>query len=299
MTMREFETPGPITVDLDVGIGSVRILASDRTVTTVDVQPRDESKPADRKAAELARVELNGAALSVRALKTWRRYTPVNDGAIEVTIELPAGSDVTGHTDLGDCQAEGRLGDCRLKSAMGRLWVDEARSVHLGTSFGDVTVGSCSGNSVVTTSSGRIRVDRIDGPALVKNSNGDTWIGRASQHVRVRAANGDIAVDRALGSVTAKTANGGIRIGEVVRGQIELRSAAGDIEIGVRDGSAVWLDVGSRYGTVRNGLSAGEPPQPAAEVAEIHATTSYGDVVLTRVAGGAAAAPLAGTTETE
>lgn len=41
--MPNFDTPEPISVTLELGVGNVRITASDRTDTTVDVRPSDAS----------------------------------------------------------------------------------------------------------------------------------------------------------------------------------------------------------------------------------------------------------------
>jgi len=117
---------------------------------------------------------------------------------------------------------------------------------------------------------------------VIKNSNGDTVVGEVTGDLRVTSANGRISVDRALASVMAKTANGNIRIGEVVNGAIELQTAAGELEIGIREGTAAWLDVSSRYGRVRNSLEeTGSPGQSEARV-EIRARTSYGDINIQR-----------------
>jgi hypothetical protein len=41
--MTTFDTPDPIAVDLEVGVGDVRIEASDRVDTTVEVRPSDSA----------------------------------------------------------------------------------------------------------------------------------------------------------------------------------------------------------------------------------------------------------------
>src|SRR5688572_24689198 len=46
-TMTTFDTPDPITVDLEVGVGDVRIEATDRRDTTVQVRPSDPATPTD------------------------------------------------------------------------------------------------------------------------------------------------------------------------------------------------------------------------------------------------------------
>ena len=72
-------------------------------------------------------------------------------------------------------------------------------------------------------------------------------------------------------------------IGEVSGGRVEVRSSCGDIEVGVRSGVAAWLELNTRNGMVRNGLTEGEPEVPTAETVEVHASTSYGDIVVKRV----------------
>ena len=78
---------------------------------------------------------------------------------------------------------------------------------------------------------------------MVKNSNGDTWVGEAGGDLRLSAANGSIAVDVAHAGVVAKSANGDVRLGEVVRGSVVLETRLGDLEVGIREGTAAWLDV--------------------------------------------------------
>ena len=96
------------------------------------------------------------------------------------------------------------------------------------------------------------------------------------------AANGDITVDRALSAVIAKTANGAVRIGEVVRGAIELGTANGELEVGIRHGTAAMLDVRSQFGSVRNSLTATDGPQASDQRVEVRARTSFGDIVIRR-----------------
>ena len=104
------------------------------------------------------------------------------------------------------------------------------------------------GHAEVTAGSGDVRVREIDGTAVIKNSNGDTWIGAVTGDLRVNAANGNIAVDVAHGGVDAKTANGDVRLGEVVRGSVVLETALGDLEVGIREGTAAWLEVNATAG---------------------------------------------------
>ena len=153
--------------------------------------------------------------------------------------------------------------------------------MELSAGAGAVTVDEVGGAADVKTA-GAIRIGRVDGPATIKNSNGDTWIGEVTGEVRVRAANGAIAVDVARGDVDAKTANGNVRLEEVAHGTAVAQSAFGAVDVGVRDGVAVWLDLETKFGTVHNDLGASERPRPEDETVEVHAHTSMGDITIHR-----------------
>jgi DUF4097 and DUF4098 domain-containing protein YvlB len=125
-----------------------------------------------------------------------------------------------------------------------------------------------------------VRLRELDASAVVKNSNGDTWVGVAGGDLRLNAANGRIAVDVARASVVAKSANGDVRLGEVARGSVVLETQLGDLEVGIREGTAAWLDVSSTAGRVHNALDATDDPEPSAETVEVRARTTVGDVVI-------------------
>ena len=75
-----------------------------------------------------------------------------------------------------------------------------------------------------------------------------------------------------------------MRIGEVVRGAVAVETGFGEIEVGVRDGTAAWLDVQSGLGSVRSLLDAGDAPAAGEETVEVRGRTGYGDIVIRRAA---------------
>jgi hypothetical protein len=281
--MPTFDTPEPISVTVEFGVGDLRIVASDRTDTMVEVRPSDPAKKADVTAAEQTRVEYAGGRLLIKAPKNWRQYTPRGGGeSIDVQVELPAGSQLRGDTGVAALRCQGRLGECRYKTGIGDIQLDQAGAVQLRTGVGDITVERAGGDAELTTGSGSVRIDGIDGRAVVKNSNGDTWIGRVTGDLRVNAANGRISVDQASATVAAKSANGDVRLGEVAHGTVVAQTAFGKVEIGIRDGAAAWLDLNTRYGSVRNDLDAAERPGPGEDAVEVRARTSFGDITINR-----------------
>jgi hypothetical protein len=280
--MPAFDTPEPILAAIDVVVGDVRISAGDRGATVVDVRPSDSSREEDVKAAQQTRVEYANEQLLVRAPKL-RSWSPRRTGgSIDVTIELPAGSHVHGAGQLTDFRCDGRLGECRIKTGLGRIQLDRAGAVSLKSGIGDITVDHATGHAEVTAGSGDLRLRELDASAVIKSSNGDTWVGVAGSDVRLNAANGSIAVDRAHAGVVARSANGDVRLGEVVRGSVVLETSLGDLEVGIREGTAAWLDVSSRFGHVHNALEAADAPEPSAETVEVRARTSVGEVVIRR-----------------
>jgi Putative adhesin len=282
LAMPTFETVEPISVTIAIGVGDIRITASDRSDTVVSVTPSDRSKQPDLQAAENTRVEYSQGSLLVKAPRSWKRYTPFGGGeSIDVAIELPSGSRVEAEADVANFTSRGRLGECRFNTAVGRIRIDEAGPLHLSTSGGNVSVDRVTGRGEIT-GSGQISVGEIDGSAVIKNLNGVIWVGEVTGDLRCNSANGDVTIDRALGAVTAKTANGAVRIGEVVRGSVELGTAYGELELGIREGTAALLDVRSSYGSVRNSLQASDRPEPSDQTVEVRARTSLGDILIHR-----------------
>ena len=278
--MATFETHGPISVALDLGVGAVVIEASDREDAVVDVQPTDPEQPSDVAAARQAQVDLANGTLVVKGVKGWRWKWGGHE-SIQVRIQVPTGSAIRGSTGVASLRGTGRLGECHVHSGVGEIMLEETGSVELKSGAGDVTVEAVGGRAEIKTA-GAIRVGRIDGPAVIKNSNGDTWIGEINGDARVTAANGAISVGVAQAGIVAKSANGAVRLDEVSRGSVVAQSAFGTVEVGVRSGVAAWLDLETKFGHVRNDLEAAEPPGAGEEPVKVQAHTSMGDIAIRR-----------------
>jgi hypothetical protein len=280
--MPAFDTPEPISVAIDLVVGDARITASERDDTVVEIRPSDGSHEPDVRAAEQTLVEYTADRLLVKGPKQRGLGLFGKVGSIDVTIGLPAGSQLQGDASVAAFRCVGRLGECRVKTAAGDIQFDHTGPLDLNTGAGAIAVDRVAGHAEVSTGSGRVRVREIDGTAVIKNSNGDSWIGEVAGDLRVNAANGDISVDHANAGITASTANGDVRIGEVVRGSASLKTAMGEIEIGIRAGTAARLDVSTQFGSVRNDMDSAEGPEPSDETVEVRARTSYGDIVIRR-----------------
>ncbi|MFC0504711.1 DUF4097 family beta strand repeat-containing protein [Micromonospora costi] len=279
--MPNFETPEPISVTLDLGLGDVRISASDRTDTVVEVRPSDAADESDVKAAQQVRVDYANGVLRITGPKAPVFYSR-KTRSVDVSVELPSGSRVAVEMQAGDIRCAGRLGECRLKTSAGNVRAERTGRLRVDTAAGHVTVDGVTGNAEVHTGSGTVRIGEVEGTAVVKNSNGSTTIDAVDGDARVRAANGDIHVERAGAGVDAKTSNGGIRLGEVVRGTVTLDTAMGDLDVGIAEGTAAWIEVNTKFGKVRNLLENTTRPDETAQTVEVRGRTSYGDITIHR-----------------
>lgn len=289
--MPTFATPQPLDVEIEV-VGDVRIAASDRSDTVVTVRPGDPVKAADVRAADQTVVEHTDGRLLVKTPRSWRQFTPFGGTeSVDVTIEVPSGSRVVTNLGLGHVSTSGRLGACRLKTGLGDIRVDRSGALRAASGLGDVTADHVDGDADLRTGSGTLRAGTVLGTAEVKNSNGDTAIGSVAGDLQVKAANGDIAIGRAQSSVSAKSANGDIHVDEVRRGTVVLETSVGEVEVGIRPGTAAWLDASSKFGRVHNTLDEAPGPPPTGDRVQVRARTAMGDIVIVRSTPDPAPAP--------
>ena len=289
MSFSNFNTSSPIAVALDLYVADVRLAASDRTDTIVEVRPSDPDKAADVKAAENTRVEYDNATrtLSIVSRKPRSRFVNFSSKrpeSINVVIQLPTESNVRGEADLGDFHTDGVLGAVTLKTDLGAVHLAETGPLNVRNGVGAVTVEGASGAADVHTGSGDIRIGTVDGTAEVSNSNGKVRVGVVTGPANIKVSNGSVSVDRALSDITAASSNGEVRIGEVVRGKVSATSKNGAVEVGVRGGSAAWLELGTPVGRVHNVLTSSDAPEDDEPVdkVELRASTKLGDITIRR-----------------
>ena len=281
--MPEFDTPDPIAITVDVFVGKVTVIASNRADTVVDIRPSDPAKKEDVRAAQEAQVDFAVGALTVKGPTGWKMYVPpraIRTPSIDVTIEAPAGSRLHGTAHLCRFLVTGELGRCEIKTSLGDLQLEKAGPLELQTSGGNITVDQAVSGASITTSTGIVRIREIGGSAVVKNSNGDSIIREVAGDLQVNSANGNITVDRPHGSVTARTANGSIRIGNALRGNLRLETSVGELEVGIHQDSAAYLDVLAKTGSVQNQMEPAGPPAGKEETVHVYARSSVGNIII-------------------
>jgi DUF4097 and DUF4098 domain-containing protein YvlB len=277
--MPTFDTPEPISATAHVEAGTIQFTAGDRLNTVVEVRPRDPKKDQDLRAAKQTEVTYARGVLTVRTPKA---NLLGRTGTVDVTVELPTGSRIDMTGGWAQVLGEGRLGEVRVKTSSGEVRLGTTGPLQATAPNGSISVDRIEGRAEITTSSGSLRVGLIDGPAVLKNSHGTTTVGAATGELRVSGANGDIDIRRAEDSVTATTAHGTLRVAEVARGTVQLETNYGAIEVGIREGTAAWLDVSSGFGQVRNTLTVSETPEKTEDAVEVRARTRHGNINILR-----------------
>ncbi|MEV4208620.1 hypothetical protein [Nocardia salmonicida] len=166
--MTTFQTPAPIAVTIEVLAGNVTVIATDRTDTVVEVRPADASKKADVRAAEQTRIDFTAGTLTVHTPKSWRTNTPFGGNpSVEVTIEVPTGSQLTSTTGVGRVLGIGELGRCELEVSLGDITIERPTdSVTAKTAKGDIhVVEAADGVLRLETSLGELSVGIAPGSA--------------------------------------------------------------------------------------------------------------------------------------
>ncbi|MFJ8362971.1 DUF4097 family beta strand repeat-containing protein [Streptomyces sp. NPDC093984] len=178
--MQKFDTPSPISVDLDIPAGRVQFIAADRADATVEVLPANASKARDVKAAEQIEVAYGDGVLRIAAPEA-RNQLFGPSGSVEVTVQLPAGSRVKAKAAGAELRVVGRLGDVAFEGAYRQIKIDEAASVRLSAVDGDVEVGRLGGSAEISTARGDIRIAEAGrGTVVLRTESGDISVAAAA-----------------------------------------------------------------------------------------------------------------------
>ncbi|AZM54309.1 hypothetical protein DMA15_18500 [Streptomyces sp. WAC 01529] len=176
--MQKFDTPAPITALIDIPAGRIQFIAADRADTTVEVRPANASHTRDVKAAEQTSVAYSDGVLRIEA--SAKNQILGSSGSIEVTVQLPAGSQVEAKAASAELRGVGRLGDVTFEGSHGSVKLDETASARLALLAGDVSVGRLGGPAEISVQKGDIRVaEATRGTVTLHTGAGEVSVGAA------------------------------------------------------------------------------------------------------------------------
>jgi DUF4097 and DUF4098 domain-containing protein YvlB len=279
-----FDTPGPVSLDIRLGSGEIRIDAGDVEETKVELLPLRDND-ATKKAIEMARVELrDGDRPEVTVDLGRSRGGLFRSASVGVEITCPEGSDAEVKSGSAGVEVRGRLGSIGVSTGSGDVELDDiSGDAKINTASGDLRMGDVGGEVRINTASGDVQAKAITGDARFNTASGDVIIKSAGGTLSVNSASGDVIVSEAQAAVNVNTASGDQTIGSLARGSADLKSASGDLTIGIKEGSTLWVDARSRSGEVRSELPVSDSaPEGDAPHVELKANTMSGDIEITR-----------------
>jgi DUF4097 and DUF4098 domain-containing protein YvlB len=280
MRTETFQTTNEVRFDIRLGAGEVRLETSQTAETTVTLEPlRDNDATAS--AIQEARVEQRGDEILVD-IRDRRRGFRGSDVLVE--IRCPEGASVRAKSGSADIKGGGRFGSVDIETGSGDVQFSELDGdAEVNAASGDVQFATVGGRGRINTASGDVQLGSLGGGGKINSASGDVQIREARDSVEVNTASGDVNLGEASSSVSVNSASGDQTVGSAVQGKLDLKSASGDLKIGIREGSTLWVDARSRSGEVRSELDVSElPPEGDAPHIELRANSMSGDITVVR-----------------
>ncbi|MEU4763113.1 DUF4097 family beta strand repeat-containing protein [Actinosynnema sp. NPDC023794] len=178
--MQKFDTAAPIAAVIEVPAGRIQVIAADRADTTVEVLPAKASESRDVKAAEQTAVEFKDGVLHVKTTLQGNQILGLS-GTVEVTVQVPSGSDIEVKSGGAEFRGVGRFGKVDCDGVYGAVKIDEAASLRLALG-GDVTVGRLTGSGEISTQHGDVDVDVAEadsGTLVLSTQTGNVTVAAA------------------------------------------------------------------------------------------------------------------------
>jgi len=252
----QFATPEPPKLRGGIAAGKIEIETAETAETVVEVE-------AIRGDLEGLKVEQHGRDIVIEQRK---KLGFRNDAEYEIRVRAPHGTDVDLNVASADVRAEGPLG-----------------SLEVNTASGDVTAGDVTGSVKVRSASGDVQLGTVGGRVDVNTASGDVEVRAAGAGATVRSASGDVEIEEAAQRVVVQTASGDQTVQAIAEGSVELKSASGDVHVGVKQGSRLRVDARSLSGdTVSEVELGGVELETGGPLVELKAATMSGDIRIVR-----------------
>ena len=216
---RTLTVSGPVDLDVRTGSGDIEIRVGTDTTVRVVGHIRagaswGDSKPEERVSQIQANppIEQNGNAIRIGNTADNPLYRNVS---ISYEVVVPP------HTRL---QSRSGSGAQKIASLQGPI---------------DAQAGS-----------GDIDIAKTDSSVQASTGSGDINILSAGGSLSARTGSGDIHAGAVAGAVNASTGSGDVAVIQTGRGNVEIRTASGDVTIGLPGDAAFSLDAHSASGSI-------------------------------------------------
>lgn len=252
----EFATPDAPKLRFGIGAGRIEVETADVAETVVEVE-------AIRGSEEDLKVEQHGRDIVVEGRK---RFGLKSDQEFDIRIRAPHGTDVDANVASAPFRATGRLGAVEVNSASADVQVEQVeREAKVRSASGDVQLGSVGGRAEVNTASGDVQIASAAGGGTIRSASGDVEIGETTNRVSLNTASGDMV------------------IGSIAEGSVDVKSASGDVRVGIERGSRLHVDARSLSGDTTSEVELGGVEiTTGGPLVEVKGTTMSGDIRIVR-----------------
>ncbi|WP_406689108.1 DUF4097 family beta strand repeat-containing protein [Saccharopolyspora sp. ID03-671] len=293
---QDFDTDGPLRIDIGNNRGSVVVELTDTAITHVDVRHDPSSTGQDWQnglsgllswvseqfganvpggargvdlgslpreplveAVRRTRIDLSGGRLVVRAPST----APLRGVPLAVRVTAPTGSEVSVQGGSSEVSLTGAAGKVNVQAGAGAVAVEEATD-----------------RATVRSSSGHLRLGAMRGGVHVRSGRGDIEVGSLAAASSVGSGSGNIWLGEVSGDVLVRTGSGDITVADAVDGQVELITGSGELQVSLHRGTAAEVDLTSSTGTARSDLDVSDQPPETEPTLKVFGRTGSGDAVL-------------------
>ena len=161
-------------------------------------------------------------------------------------------------------------GAVQVSSRSGAVEAEEiGDNLAVTTASGRVTARNIGGDAQIESASGGVRVEQVAGTLAVQSASGRIEVRDVGGSVRLSTASGRLSLAHCGGEARLKTASGAVRYQGGVRGDMDIETVSGGIDLDVDPRRPFYLDAETRSGSVRSNLvprRGGPPPEGAPTV---------------------------------
>ncbi|MFL5790049.1 MAG: DUF4097 family beta strand repeat-containing protein [Actinomycetota bacterium] len=258
-----YDTPGGLEVDIQLGAGDIEVDVRDAASTTVEIDGYDNETPPTVRCDPAPG---GGYRLTIEH-RVKRKWFAIG-GGLNIRLVVPPGTTVDGASGAADLNAHGTLAALTFRTGSGDLRFDDID--------GDVQL---------TCASGDIEGRSVGGHLGFKGASGDIDVGTVTRGATIRSASGDIRIGRLDGPTIITVGSGDVTLRQIGPGSVNVRAISGDVEVAVRSGLGVWLDVSSTSGDVRSNLDPDRDGSGETADLELTLNTVAGDITVDRAGG--------------
>jgi DUF4097 and DUF4098 domain-containing protein YvlB len=252
----DFATKEPPKLRFGIAAGRIEVETAEVAETTVEVE-------AIRGDVEDLKVEQHGREI---VIESRNRLGLKRDQEFDIRVRAPHGSAADANVASAPFRAAGRLGALEVNSASG-----------------DILVEDVDGEAKIRSASGDVQLGAVGGRAEINTASGDVQIGSTGRGGTIRSASGDVQIGAASHQVKLQTASGDMVIGAIAEGSVDVKSASGDVRIGIKEGSRLFVDARSLSGDTTSEIElGGAEPGSGGPLVEVMGTTMSGDIRIVR-----------------